>query len=88
MKLTAKDGRKIAKKLDAEVSEGRKHTNYRVVINNKYIGRYGLSRGSREKSLYDIAKQIAISPTQAKELSSCNISKEGYVEILQTKGIL
>ena len=90
MNITSKDGKKIGIKLGAQVEERRKHTIYRVVIDNTYVGRYGLSRGSssKDKSLHDIAKQISISQYQAKRLSGCQLSKEQYIQILQSKGIL
>ena len=87
--LTAKDGLNIAKKLGAQVTEGRNHTKVLVVIDNVLIGRYGLSRGSRDQNHDYVAKQIGgISSRQARELSRCPLSKEEYVEIIRDKGLV
>ena len=87
--LTIQDGLKIAQKLDAQVREGKKHTLVTVHIDDFFVGTYGLSRGSRERSHYHIAKQLGgISPRQARSLSSCSLSKEEYVEIIRDKGLL
>lgn len=87
--LTAQDGLNIAKKLGAEITEGRKHTKVLVVIDNVVIGRYGLSRGSREQNHDYIARQIGgIRPRQARELSLCPLSKEEYVKMIREKGRL
>ena len=87
--LTAQDGLKIARKLGAEVAEGRNHTRVLVVIDNVVIGRYGVSRSSRETNHDYIAKQIGrISARQAMQLSRCPLSKEEYVKIIQHKGLL
>ena len=90
MSITLKDAKKIAKKLDAEVKEARKHTMHRIVIEGTYVGQFGLSRSSRgkDKSLHDIAQQICISQNQARRISGCQLSKEQYIQILQSKGIL
>jgi hypothetical protein len=87
--LTAQDGFNIAQKLGAQVTEGRNHTKVLVVIDNVVIGRYGLSRGTREQNHDYIAKQIGrIGPRRAKQLSLCPLSKEEYVEIIRDKGLL
>ena len=88
--LTAKDGLNIAKKLGAQVTEGRsRHTRVTVVIDNVFVGEYGLSRSSRERGHNFIANQMGkISPRQARQLSLCPLSKEEYVEIIRKKGLL
>ena len=88
--LTSEDGFKIAKKLDARIDQGkRKHIGVTVVIDDVTVGRYGLSRSSREQDHNYIAKQIGkISPRQAINLSRCPLSKEGYVQIIKEKGVL
>lgn len=87
--LTARDGLKIARKLDAEVAEARKHTRVRIVIDDVLIGAYGVSIGSRESNHDYIASQIGgISSRQARDLSRCPLSKEEYVRIIRQKGLL
>ena len=51
MSITLKDAKKIAKKLDAEVEEARKHTIHRIVIEGTYVGQFGLSSVLSEKFL-------------------------------------
>ena len=45
--LTADSALTIANKLDAEISEGRKHTNVVVRVRGTYIGRFGIRRDSK-----------------------------------------
>ena len=87
--LTAHDGLGIAKKLDAEITEGRKHTKVLVVIDGVVIGRYGLSRSSKDQAAGYIPKQIGwVTSRQARDLSHCPMSKEEYTEIIRKKGLL
>lgn len=87
--LTARDGWKIARKLGAEITEGRNHTRVLVVIDDVVVGSYGVSRSSREGNHDYIARQIGgISARQARDPSRCPLSKEDYVEIIRDKGLL
>ena len=82
--LTTSDGFKIATQLDAKVTEGRNHTKVVVEIDGVVIGRYGLSRASKERNANFIAKQIGgIRQWQARQLSLCTLSKEEYVAIIR-----
>lgn len=87
--LTARDALKIARKLGAEITEGRNHTRVLVVIDEVVVGSYGVSRSSRERNHDYIARQIGgISARQARDLSRCPLSKEDYVSIIRNKGLL
>ena len=88
MPLTQKDGIKIAKKLNASISERKRHRRVSVTIDDTVIGEYGLSRGGREKSHSYIPRQIGVTARQAKKLAACSLSKDDYVEILQEEGLL
>ena len=54
----------IANKLEAEISEGRKHTNVVVRFCGTYIGRFGIRRGSSAGHDY-IPRQIHITMKEA-----------------------
>ena len=87
--LTARDALKIARKLGAEITEGRNHTRVLVVIDEVVVGSNGVSRSSRERNHDYIARQIGgISARQARDLSRCPLSKEDYVSIIRNKGLL
>lgn len=87
--MTARDALKIARKLGAEITEGRNHTRVLVVIDDAVVGSYGVSRSSRERNHDYIARQIGgISAMQARDLSRCPLSKEDYVRIIRNKGLL
>ena len=88
--LTRKDGLKIADKLGATKKEGKKHSLYRVIVRNTYVGGFGLPRGSkgRNRNLNWIPKQIGLTTHQAKQLSDCILSKEDYIGILESGGRL
>ena len=87
--LTARDGLKIAKKLGAQSTKVKtRHDCFVIVIDNVLVGNYGISRSSRERGHNYIAKQIGISPRQARCLSLCSLSREDYVAIIRDQGLL
>ncbi len=87
--LTQSDAREIAKKLRAEIQK-RRHRHDLVVVRYKniYIGQYGISRSSKEKSHDYIANQLHISLPQCRELSACPLSKAEYFKILSDKNLV
>lgn len=44
--LMTREAELIAAKLDAEVSEGRKHTRAVVRLNGQFVGQFGIRRGT------------------------------------------
>ena len=85
--LTAKSALKIADKLGAKVSRGRRHDRAVVRICEIFVGSYGIRRGTRVGHDY-IPGQIHASMRQALGLARCPVSKKDYEETLKSKGIL
>ena len=84
--ITRRDAEEIAQKLEAEIREGKKH---RLVI-IKELGQpsvqFGISRGSREKDLRYIARQLRIDNDEVHKLVKCSLGKEEYHAILYGSG--
>ena len=85
--FTADSALTIAHKLDAEVSEGRKHTNVVVRVDGTYIGRFGIRRDVHTGHDY-IPRQIHITTRQALGLARCTLYKADYERILRDQGKL
>lgn len=85
--LTADSALTIATKLEADISEGRKHTNVVVRINGTYIGRFGIRRNKTVGHDY-IPRQIYVNMKEALGLARCNLYKEDYTRILKKRGKL
>ena len=79
--LSEKEADQIAKKLDAELKDGRKHVRATIRWNGKYIASFGIRRGKGLGHDY-IPGQIFVSARQALDLAKCPLSKQGYFEIL------
>lgn len=77
----------IAEKLDAEVSEGRRHAIAVVRIDGTYIGRFGIRRSKKTGHDY-IPRQIYVSMKQALDLARCRLYREDYEQILKERGKL
>ncbi len=88
--MRRKDALEIAKKLEATKKEGRNHTRYLVHAEGKYVGSFGLPRGSKSKDrrVRWVAEQIGVTNIQAFQLSDCSLSKEDYIAILKADGKL
>jgi hypothetical protein len=89
--LTVKDGEKIARKLGCQPEERRNHRRVNLKVEGVIVGSYGWTRsgGKKEdKSTSYIAKQIHLTPRQAKNLADCPLSVEEYAKILREKGAL
>jgi hypothetical protein len=85
--LTARSARKIADKLEAEVSEGRRHTNVVVRIDGTYIGRFGIRRNRNVGHDY-IPRQICMTMKEAFGLARCSLYRADYERILKERGKL
>lgn len=77
----------IARKLEAEISEGRRHTNVVIRIGGSYIGRFGIRRDAGTGHDY-IPRQIQVTTKQALDLARCTLSKADYERILRDQGKL
>jgi len=86
--LTAEDAQTIADKLGIQPREKRNHVRVAVHVEGTYIGSYGISRGSKELPHDYIPKQIGITSREARDLSRCPLSRDGYIELLRQRGRL
>ena len=77
----------IANKLEAEISEGRKHTKVVVRIDGTYIGGFGIRRDANTGHDY-IPRQIHVTTSQALRLARCTLYKADYERILRVQGKL
>lgn len=77
----------IARKLDGDFAEGRKHTNVVIRIDGTYIGRFGLRRGRNTSHNY-IPAQIGTTMQVALGLARCSLYKSDYVASLRERGVL
>lgn len=85
--FTADSALTIASKLQAEISEGRRHTNVVVRIDGTYIGRFGIRRGTNVGHDY-IPRQIHVTTKQALGLARCSLYLADYQTILRDQGKL
>ena len=85
--FTADSALTIANKLEAEISDGRKHTNVVVRINGIYIGRFGIRRNAKVGHDY-IPRQIYVSTKEALGPARCSLYKADYERILKDRGKL
>jgi hypothetical protein len=84
--LTDREAVAIATKLDAEVSQGRKHQRAVVRLNGQFVGQFGIRRGGGGHDY--IPKQIQATTRQAIDLARCPLSKEAFTAMLIERGIL
>ena len=85
--LTADSALMIANKLQAEISEGSKHTNVVVRIDGTYIGRFGIRRNRNVGHDY-IPRQICMTMKEALGLARCSLHRADYERILKERGKL
>lgn len=85
--FTAASALTIATKLEAEISEGRRHTNVVVRIEGTYIGRFGIRRNKSVGHDY-IPRQIQTTTKMALGLARCSHYKEDYERDLRERGKL
>ena len=83
--LTADSALTIAQKLEAEISEGRKHKQAVVRINGIYIGQFGIRRNRKVGHDY-IPRQIYVNMREALALARCDLYKADYESILKKRG--
>jgi hypothetical protein len=77
----------IAQKLEAEITDGRKHAIAKIRCNGVYVGQFGIRRGTNLGHDY-IPRQIFVTTRQALELARCTIYKEDYIALLTAQGRL
>ena len=85
--LTARDGRKIARKAGVEIQTKRKnHERVELILEGQLIGSYGIQRSSREKDHSYIATQLGINIRQARDFAQCPLCVEDLISILRENG--
>lgn len=85
--LTDREADRIASKLGAEVTEGRKHQRAVVRLNGQFVGQFGIRRGSGLGHDY-IPSQICATTREALDLARCPRSRDEFVALLVKRGIL
>jgi hypothetical protein len=79
---------KIAKKLEAELSEiTGGHTKASIFYEGKLIASFGIRRGSEKDKGHDfIQRQLYIGPHDAKLLAQCPLTRDGWIKKIRDKG--
>lgn len=86
--FTKKDALLIARKLEAEISAGRRHDIAVVEQEGIQIAQFGIRRGSKNNCGHDhLPCQIHLSPHETSEMVSCTISKEEWLNRMREKGL-
>ena len=88
--LTTRHAERIARKLGAQVERTRKGHDRAVVLEGgKRVAGFGIRRGSGSNIGHDfIPGNLHITMHQCKQLAECPLSREGYLEILRSKGMI
>ena len=86
--LTQDDAQGIARKLNAEFRQGRRHELAVFRYKGKYIAQFGISRGSKPQPHDYVARQLFLSRGQCREFLDCSMTLDDYVEMLRRKGLL
>jgi hypothetical protein len=79
---------KIAKKLEAILSQGSAHQLAEVYHNGVVVSSFGLRRSSKSVGHDYIPRDIHTSMHRAKLLGRCPLSKADYIKELQKKGLI
>ena len=80
---------KIAKKLDATLSEGSAHQLAEIYHQGVLIGSFGIRRSSKKNIGHDyIPREIHLNMHRTKLLGRCPFTKADYIEEMQKKGII
>jgi len=87
--LTKTDAEAIARKLKAEMRQGRKHDIAAIKYNGQTIAHFGIRRGSRRDQGHDyVSGQIHVSPRQATNLAQCPMSFDQWIVLMREKGYI
>jgi len=83
-----KDIDKIIKKLNLIKDKGKKHDLYILYAQNIRIGQFGISRGTKEKNIPYIHRQLQIDKSVLDDVVSCISGRQEVEENLREKGII
>ncbi len=88
MILTSKEAEQIADKLGAEIQKKRLHDVAIIRWQGKMVASYGIRRSSKAVGHDYIPTQIFLSTRETLNLAKCPLSRDGYFDILRSKGKL
>lgn len=87
--ITKEHAEKIAGKLGAVIEAGAKHNLAKIYYKNMKVAQYGIQRGSKKDAPHSyIPGQIFVSKKDCLRLAQCPLSRDGWLEILKSKGII
>ena len=80
---------KIAEKLGAKLKAGKAHDLAIVFHENKAIASFGIRRGSSREAGHDhVQKSLHLTPSKARLLAQCPMTREQWLAIMREKGLL
>ena len=87
--LNQQDAHAVARKLEAEIITRRKAHDLALVYHQGLVvAKFGIRRGRKDLGHDHIMADIHLSPREAKQLASCIISRDGWIERMIEKGHL
>lgn len=87
--ITKEDALAIAKKLDAKLVEGARHTLAKVYHEGKKVAQFVIQRGSKKDAPHPhLPAQLFVNRADCLRLAECTLSQMGWLEILKSKGEL
>lgn len=86
--LTQNEAQQIADKLEATIQGKRGHARVYDRWGGRIVASYGIRRSSRAVGHDFIPHQLFITFRQTVDLARCPLTKEGFFEILRSKGKL
>ena len=87
--LTKELAESAARKLEAEIEPGRRRDLAKVYHEGKLVAQFGIRRGSDRNMLHNyIAPQLHVSQREAYLLGKCPLSREEWLDIMRSKGLL
>ena len=70
-----------------KMEPGRKHDVCKVFYDGKFIGQFGIQRGSKKVCLHNyVAEQLHLNRNEGYNLAKCPLSVDGYILLLQQRG--
>lgn len=88
--LEKADALNIASKIGAVVKEDGKHQKATFYHNGKLILRFGIRHGRKTGHGFLAGENgpLRLNETRAKALARCTLSKDEYIQLLTTKGVI
>ena len=87
--ITKDAAEKIVGKLGAVVESGAKHDLAKIYHEGREIAQFGVRRGSKRGTPHtDLPGQLYVGKRDCLRLAQCSPSREGWVEIPRSKGLI